>query len=41
MVAEPVPEGRGKRLISTGNVISFEVEPHLGMRIVPITKAKA
>jgi len=26
---------------STGNVISFEVEPGLGMRIVPITKAKA
>ncbi len=26
---------------STGNVISFEVEPNLGMRIVPVTKAKA
>ena len=26
---------------STGNVISFDVEPGLGMRIVPITKAKA
>lgn len=26
---------------STGNVISFEVEPGLGMRIVPITRAKA
>ena len=26
---------------STGNVISFEVEPGLGMRIIPITKAKA
>ena len=26
---------------STGNIISFDVEPHLGMRIVPITKAKA
>ena len=26
---------------STGNVISFDVEPHLGMRIVPISKAKA
>ncbi len=26
---------------STGNVISFEVEPNMGMRIVPITKAKA
>jgi flagellar protein FlaH len=26
---------------STGNIISFEVEPNLGMRIVPITKAKA
>ena len=26
---------------STGNVISFEVEPNLGMRIVPITRAKA
>jgi len=26
---------------STGNVVSFEVEPGMGMRIVPITKAKA
>ena len=26
---------------STGNVISFDVEPNLGMRIVPITKAQA
>jgi len=26
---------------STGNVVSFTVEPNLGMRIVPITKAKA
>jgi flagellar protein FlaH len=26
---------------STGNVISFDVEPNLGMRIIPITKAKA
>ena len=26
---------------STGNIISFEVEPNLGMRIVPITRAKA
>jgi flagellar protein FlaH len=26
---------------STGNIISFEVEPGLGMRIVPITRAKA
>lgn len=26
---------------STGNVISFEVEPNMGMRIVPVTKAKA
>jgi len=26
---------------STGNIVSFEVEPGLGMRIVPITKAKA
>lgn len=26
---------------STGNVISFDVEPGMGMRIVPITKAKA
>lgn len=26
---------------STGNVISFDVEPNLGMRIVPISKAKA
>jgi flagellar protein FlaH len=26
---------------TTGNIVSFEVEPGLGMRIVPITKAKA
>ena len=26
---------------STGNIISFEVEPNLGIRIVPITRAKA
>jgi flagellar protein FlaH len=26
---------------STGNIISFDVEPHLGMRIIPVTKAKA
>lgn len=26
---------------STGNIVSFDVEPGLGMRIVPITKAKA
>jgi flagellar protein FlaH len=26
---------------STGNIVSFEVEPGMGMRIVPITKAKA
>jgi flagellar protein FlaH len=26
---------------STGNIITFDVEPNLGMRIVPITKAKA
>jgi flagellar protein FlaH len=26
---------------TTGNVISFDVEPNLGMRIIPITKAKA
>jgi flagellar protein FlaH len=26
---------------STGNVISFDVEPNLGMRIIPIAKAKA
>ena len=26
---------------TTGNVISFEVEPGMGMRIIPITKAKA
>ena len=26
---------------TTGNIISFEVEPGLGMRIIPITKAKA
>jgi flagellar protein FlaH len=26
---------------STGNVIAFDVEPSIGMRIIPITKAKA
>jgi flagellar protein FlaH len=26
---------------TTGNIISFEVEPGLGMRIIPISKAKA
>ena len=26
---------------STGNIISFEVEPGMGMRIIPINKAKA
>ena len=26
---------------STGNIVSFDVEPHLGMRIIPVTKAKA
>jgi archaellum biogenesis ATPase FlaH len=26
---------------STGNIISFGVEPDLGMKIIPISKAKA
>lgn len=26
---------------STGNIVSFDVEPNLGMRIIPVTKAKA
>ncbi|MBI4305427.1 MAG: flagellar accessory protein FlaH [Chloroflexi bacterium] len=26
---------------STGNIITFDVEPNMGMRIIPITKAKA
>ncbi len=26
---------------STGNIVSFDVEPNIGMRIIPITKAKA
>jgi len=26
---------------TTGNIVSFEVEPGMGMRIIPITKAKA
>ena len=26
---------------TTGNIIAFEVEPGMGMRIIPITKAKA
>ena len=26
---------------TTGNIISFDVEPGMGMRIIPITKAKA
>jgi flagellar protein FlaH len=31
---------RGAEL-STGNVVAFDVEPNLGMRIIPMTKAKA
>ena len=34
----------GERLVAdqtTGNVISFDVEPGLGMKIIPISKAKA
>ena len=27
--------------LSTGNIISFDVEPGMGMRIIPVTKAKA
>ncbi len=26
---------------STGNLVSFEVEPGLGMKIIPVNKAKA
>ena len=26
---------------STGNIVSFDVEPGLGMKIIPVTKAKA
>ena len=26
---------------STGNIISFDVEPGMGMKIIPISKAKA
>jgi flagellar protein FlaH len=26
---------------ATGNIVSFDVEPHIGIRIVPITRAKA
>ncbi len=26
---------------STGNIVSFDVEPNMGMRIIPISKAKA
>lgn len=26
---------------TTGNVVSFDVEPNFGMKIIPITKAKA
>jgi flagellar protein FlaH len=26
---------------STGNIVAFDVEPNLGMRIIPVTKAKA
>jgi flagellar protein FlaH len=25
----------------TGNIVNFDIEPHLGIRIVPVTKAKA
>ena len=26
---------------TTGNVVSFDVEPNFGIKIIPITKAKA
>ena len=26
---------------TTGNIISFDVEPRMGMRIIPVTKARA
>ena len=26
---------------STGNIISFDIEPGIGMRIIPFTKARA
>jgi len=26
---------------TTGNIISFEVEPEFGLRIIPVAKAKA
>ena len=26
---------------TTGNIVAFDVEPGMGMRIIPITKAKA
>ena len=26
---------------TTGNIITFDVEPNMGMRIIPISKAKA
>lgn len=25
----------------TGNVLSFDIEPYLGMRIIPVTKERA
>ena len=31
---------RGAEL-STGNIISFDVEPMMGMKIIPISKVKA
>lgn len=35
-----VSKVRGAQL-STGNIISFDIEPGMGMRIIPFTKAKA
>jgi flagellar protein FlaH len=25
----------------TGNIVNFDIEPHIGIRIIPITRAKA
>jgi flagellar protein FlaH len=25
----------------TGNIVNFDIEPHVGIRIIPVTRAKA
>ena len=40
MKALEVSKVRGAQKI-TGNIVNFEIEPHVGIRIIPVTKAKA